>query len=92
MNKKELVNAILKEKGYSNVTRRHADTFITSLTNIIKRTVKKGEDVSLVGFGTFTRVRRQARWGYNPSTGQKIKIKARTLPKFRPGKTWKDCF
>ena len=41
-------------------------------------------------FGTFTKVKRKARTGVNPSTGEKIKIKAKTLPKFRPGKDWKE--
>ena len=56
----------------------------------IKKTIKKGDDVSLIGFGTFTKVKRAARTGINPATGEKIKIKAKTLPKFKPGKAWKE--
>ena len=63
-----------------------------SLSPVDKKAVKKGDDVSLVGFGTFTKVKRAARTGVNPATGEKIKIKAKTLPKFRPGKAWKEMF
>ena len=90
MNRKELVEAILKERELSHLTKKDADTFVNTLLDTIKSSVRRGEDVSLVGFGTFTKTRRAARTGVNPSTGEKIKIKARTLPKFRPGKAWKD--
>ena len=92
MNRKELVEAILKEKALNHLSKKDADQFIGTLTDVIKRTVKKGDDVSLVGFGTFTKTRRAARTGVNPSTGERIKIKAKTLPKFRPGKAWKEMF
>ena len=92
MNRRELVEAILKDKSLNHLTKKDADTFINALTDTIKRSVKKGEDVSLVGFGTFTKTRRSARTGVNPATGEKIKIKAKTLPKFRPGKAWKEMF
>jgi DNA-binding protein HU-beta len=52
--------------------------------------VKKGEDVTLVGFGTFTKSRKASRLGVNPSTGERIRIRARVVPKFKPGKPWKD--
>jgi DNA-binding protein HU-beta len=92
MNKKELVEAILKDKKLSHLTKKDADSFVSTFLETIKKTVKKGDDVSLIGFGTFTKVRRSARTGINPATGEKIKIKAKTLPKFRPGKAWKDMF
>lgn len=92
MNRKELVEAILKDKSLSHLTKKDADHFINTLTEVVKKSVKKGEDVSLVGFGTFTKTRRAARMGVNPATGEKIKIKAKTLPKFRPGKAWKEMF
>lgn len=92
MNRKELVEAILSNKDLTPMTKKDADYFISTLLDTIKRTVKKGDDVSLVGFGTFTKVRRSARTGVNPATGEKIKIKAKTLPKFRPGKAWKEMF
>ena len=92
MNRKELVEAILKTKELNHLTKKDADAFINNMLDTIKKSVKKGNDVSLVGFGTFTKVKRSARTGVNPATGEKIKIKAKTLPKFRPGKAWKDMF
>lgn len=92
MNKRELVEAILKNKELNHLTKKDADQFVSTLVETIKKSVKKGDDVSLVGFGTFTKTRRAARMGVNPATGEKIKIKARTLPKFRAGKAWKDMF
>ena len=90
MNRKELIEAILKDKELNHLTKKDADHFVATMINVVKKTVKKGEDVSLIGFGTFSKTRRAARMGVNPSTGEKIKIKAKTLPKFRPGKAWKD--
>ena len=92
MNRKELVEAILKDKNISHFTKKDADYFVSCFLDTVKKTVKKGDDVSLVGFGTFTKVRRSARTGVNPATGEKIKIKAKTLPKLRPGKAWKEMF
>lgn len=92
MNRKELVEAILKSKELSHITKKDADQFINTFLDTVKKTVKKGDDVSLVGFGTFTKTRRAARTGVNPATGEKIKIKAKTVPKFRPGKAWKEMF
>jgi len=90
MNKKELMEAVLAHKELAHMTKKDADCFISTMTEVIKGAVKKGDDVSLIGFGTFTKVKRAARTGVNPSTGEKIKIKAKTLPKFRPGKAWKE--
>jgi len=90
MNKKELIETILAEKHLTHITKKDADAFINALCDTVKKTVKKGDDVSLIGFGTWTKARRNARMGVNPATGEKIKIKAKTLPKFRPGKAWKE--
>lgn len=92
MNRKELVEAILKNKELNHITKKDADHFVNTFLDTVRKAVKKGDDVSLVGFGTFTKVRRAARMGVNPATGEKIKIKARTLPKFRAGKAWKEMF
>ena len=92
MNRKELVEAILKSKELNHLTKKDADQFINTMLETVKKTVKRGEDVSLVGFGTFTKTRRAARMGVNPATGERIKIKAKTLPKFKPGKAWKEMF
>ena len=90
MNRKELLEAILKNKDLEKMSKKDAECLLTTMMDVIKKTVKKGEDVSLIGFGTFTKIRRNARTGVNPSTGEKIKIKAKTVPKFRPGKAWMD--
>jgi DNA-binding protein HU-beta len=92
MNRKELIEAILKDKELNHLTKKDADHFVATLLDVVKKTVKKGDDVSLIGFGSFTKVKRAARTGVNPATGEKIKIKAKTLPKFKPGKAWKDMF
>ena len=92
MNRKELIEAILKDKELTHITKKDADHLVSTLLDVVRKTVKKGDDVSLIGFGTFTKARRAARMGVNPSTGERIKIKAKTLPKFRPGKAWKEMF
>ena len=90
MNRKELLDTVMSYKGMENWSKKDAEYFLNNTLETIKKAVKKGDDVSLIGFGTFTRVKRKARAGVNPSTGEKIKIKAKTLPKFRPGKAWKE--
>jgi DNA-binding protein HU-beta len=90
MNRKELIEAILKHKTLSDFTKKDAEMFLTTFMDTVKKTVKKGDDVSLVGFGSWTKVRRKARDGRNPATGETIKIKAKNVPKFRAGKAWKD--
>ncbi len=90
MNKKELVESLLKDKELSKLTAKQIDHVITVLTDTIKKTVKKGEDVTLVGFGTFTKTKKSSRIGVNPNTGERIRIKAKITPKFKPGKPWKE--
>ena len=90
MNRKELVETILQSKELNHISKKDADRFINTMVETVKKAVKKGDDVSLVGFGTFTKVKRAARIGVNPATGEKIRIKAKTVPKFRPGKEFKD--
>jgi DNA-binding protein HU-beta len=90
MNRKELIENILKDKLMSGMTKKKANQFIDIMLETIKRTVKKGEDVTLVGFGTFSKTRKASRLGVNPGTGERIRIKARVVPKFKPGKPWKE--
>ncbi len=90
MNRKELIEVLLKDRDLSTMTKKQANQFIDVMLDVIKRTVKKGEDVTLVGFGTFTKSRKAARLGVNPSTGERIRIRARVVPKFKPGKPWKE--
>ena len=92
MNRKELIEAILKNKDLGDFTKKDADIFLATFMDTVKKTVKKGNDVSLVGFGSWTKIRRKARDGRNPATGETIKIKAKNVPKFRVGKAWKDMF
>ena len=87
MNKTELVDSIAKETALAKV---NVEAVLNSALDMIKKSVKKGDDVTLVGFGTFTKSKRKARAGRNPQTGKEIKIPAMTVPRFRPGKEFKD--
>ncbi|MBT8328126.1 MAG: HU family DNA-binding protein [Desulfofustis sp.] len=88
MTKTELVEKIAKDTG---ITKAAAAGAVNSfLGNITKELKKKNGKVTLVGFGTFTKVRRKARKGRNPQTGETIKIKASNSVRFKPGKTLKD--
>jgi DNA-binding protein HU-beta len=83
MNKAELIDKIAKD---ADVTKTQANAAIDSFTDSIIATLKKGDRVTLVGFGTFSVSERAARNGRNPQTGEVIKIKARKVPKFKAGK------
>ncbi|HTN47054.1 MAG TPA: HU family DNA-binding protein [Flavipsychrobacter sp.] len=83
MNKAELIDKISKD---ADVTKTQANAAIDSFTDSIIATLKKGDRVTLVGFGTFSVSERAARNGRNPQTGEVIKIKARKVPKFKAGK------
>ena len=87
MNKTELVEHIAK---HSDISKAAATRALESIIDAVKKTLKKGGTVSLVGFGSFSVGKRAARTGRNPRTGAAIKIKAAKVPKFRPGKTLKD--
>ena len=88
MNKNELVEFIATAADISKAKAALAlDAFTVAVTN----SLKKGEDVSLVGFGTFSVAERSARNGRNPLTGESIQIAASRAPKFRAGKTLKDA-
>lgn len=88
MNKTELIEHIAKQADISKAAAARA---LEALIGGVKVTLKKGGSVSLVGFGTFLVAKRAARTGRNPRTGDHIKIKSAKVPKFRPGKTLKDC-
>lgn len=90
MNKHELIESILKNKEVNDITKKQLNNIVNTTLDVIKKSVKKGEDVSLLGFGTFTKIRRKARMGVNPSTGEPIKIKAKNVVKFRPGKAFNE--
>ncbi|MFN0038761.1 MAG: HU family DNA-binding protein [Burkholderiales bacterium] len=82
MNKAELVEAIAKKIGGSKAA---ADTMVDAFVAIVTGSLKKGESVTLVGFGTFTQGKRAAREGRNPQTGAAIKIPATKTAKFSAG-------
>lgn len=84
MNKTQLIDAIAKDSGLSRADSARA---VDSLVNTVQKTLKKGDDVALTGFGKFSVVKRRARTGRNPQTGQPVKIKASKTPKFTPGAT-----
>jgi len=87
MNKAQLVEHLASQV---NITKADCERVIDLAIESIKKSVKKGDDVTLVGFGTFTRSKRKARTGRNPQTGESIKVPACTVPKFRPGKAFKE--
>src|ERR1700733_6521861 len=85
-NKQELAQIVAKEAG---LTQAQATQFIDGFTSSIRGALKKGNDVTLVGFGSFKIAKRAARMGVNPKTGTKMKIAARKVVKFVPGKDLK---
>lgn len=88
MNKSELIDAIAAEADISKASAGRAlDAAVDAVTNELK----KGGQVSLVGFGTFSVKDRAARTGRNPQTGEAIQIKAAKIPSFKAGKALKDA-
>ncbi len=86
MNKGDLINYVAKDV---KITKVQAAKAIDSVVDNITRTLKKGERTSLVGFGTFSISRRKARTGRNPQTGAPLRIAAKRVVKFTPGKVLK---
>ena len=83
MNKAELVQKIADEAG---ISKAQANAALDSFTDAVTKTLKGGDKVTLVGFGTFSVSKRQARIGRNPQTGEAIKIKAKKVARFKAGK------
>jgi len=88
MNKAELITRIAKE---ARVTRVQASRSIQTITEEITRALKQGKRLTLVGFGTFATSRRKARTGRNPQTGKPLRIAARRVPRFIPGRALKQA-
>ena len=89
MTKAELVETMAKD---AKISKAAAGKALDSFSDSVKKALKKKDGrVTLVGFGTFSKVRRKARKGINPQTGEKIKIKARNAVKFTPGKALKNA-
>jgi DNA-binding protein HU-beta len=87
MNKADLVNEVAKVLP----TKKHAQDAVDTVFTTVTKALKKKDTVTLVGFGTFKVDKRKARKGRNPQTGEEIKIKAKKVPKFVPGKALKDA-
>ena len=82
MNKADLVNSISEQTG---LTKTKSNQVVDALTSVIAETLSKGEKVTLVGFGTFTTSKKEARKGRNPKTGETLEIPAKTVAKFKAG-------
>jgi DNA-binding protein HU-beta len=87
MNKSELVGEIAKK---SNLSKKNSELALNTLIEVIGDTLKKGEKISLVGFGSYEVRKRKARRGTNPQTKEEIKIPAKKVAVFRPGKTLRE--
>lgn len=87
MNKMELVAAIADK---ANLTKKDAEAALGAFVETVEKTLKKGDKVQLVGFGTFETKKRAAREGRNPQTGATMKIAASKAPSFKAGKAFKD--
>jgi len=87
MNKGDLINEVAKVVG----TKKEAQEAVDCVFDSITKTLKKKGQVALAGFGSFKVSKRKARTGRNPRTGEELKIKAKDVPKFVPGKALKDA-
>ena len=87
VNKADLIKAIAKKAEITNVK---AQDILEAFVEVVKGSLKKGDKVQLIGFGSFSTVKREARKGVNPQTKKPIKIAAKKVAKFVPGKELKD--
>ena len=87
MTKDQLIEAVSK----CCCSKKEAGDCVSAVLDAITSALSKGEKLTLTGFGTFSVSKRAARMGVNPRTGEKIKIKATTVPKFKAGKSLKDA-
>lgn len=88
MNKAEFVGAVADA---ADMTKADAERAVEAVFKVVKKALKSGDSISLVGFGTFSVRKRAARTGRNPRTGDTIKIKASKVPAFKAGKGLKDA-
>jgi len=88
MNKSQLIEAVASDSGLTKVDSARA---IESLLDTVTRTLKKGDEVVITGFGKFSVVNRAARQGVNPRTGERVRIKASKAPKFSAGASLKQA-
>lgn len=87
MNKGDLINVVAEVMSSKKDAQKAVDAVLSAITGAMK----KGESVTLVGFGTFRVTERKARMGRNPQTGKEMKIAAKSVPKFIPGKALKEA-
>ncbi len=87
MTKADLVSAVAE----TGIMKKEAKAAVDAIISAVKEALAKGEDVRLVGFGTFSVKKRKARTGRNPQTGKPLKIPAKKVPVFSPGKGLKDA-
>ncbi len=87
MNREELLKEVAKKAG---VPQKVAAEIVSTVLDLVEKTVSKGKKVTLIGFGTFEARKRGARVGRNPQTGKEIKIPAKTVPVFTAGKKFKE--
>jgi DNA-binding protein HU-beta len=88
MTKEDLIEAIV---GRINCSKKDAGEALDAILDSITKSLSRGEDVTVTGFGTFSAKKRAARMGVNPKTGEKIQIPAMTVPKFKAGKGLKEA-
>ncbi len=88
MNKAELIEGVSDKTG---LTKKETGNVIDAITDTVKEIMSKGERITLVGFGTFHVMKRKAREGRNPQTGEKLQIPAKKVPKFKAGKKLREA-
>lgn len=88
MNKNDLVSAVAEK---ADLSKQQATQAVDAVFDVLETTMAKGDDIRLVGFGTFSVSHRTASKGRNPSTGAEVDIPARNVPKFAAGKGLKDA-
>ncbi len=88
MNKSEFIEAVAQN---ADIPKSTASKAVDAMVDVIGDTLRQGDQVSLVGFGTFLTRKREARQGRNPQTGEKINISASRVPSFKAGKALKDA-
>lgn len=88
MNKAQLIDAVATKAG---LTKASAAKALNAYHDIVKETIKGGDNVGVIGFGTFSAGERKARTGRNPRTGAILAISAAKVPRFKPGKALRDA-
>jgi DNA-binding protein HU-beta len=87
VNKAELIDRVARK---TLLTKHQSEQVLDAALDVITKAVSRGDDVKIVGFGTFCRTLRKARPGRNPKTGMTLTIPSQKVPKFKPGKDFRD--